>query len=221
MIVSHSHSFIYLRTRKTASTALEIALSTVCGSQDVITPFCPRDEGVRAEAGGRGPQNLEPRNGVVPRNHLPAESVRAFVGDDVWARYRVFSVDRDPLEKVVSLHYHRHKQEPRPGLDEFVGGGEAFDAFNWPIYSIQGRPAVDWLGNYDRLTDFVGHLEDQVGVRLPPLVAAKRQFREDPRPAHQILPVALQARVRRAFAAEPDFHGTSHLTFDRTDHRAH
>ena len=39
MIVSHKHKFIFIKTKKTAGTAIEAALSELCGPQDVITPF--------------------------------------------------------------------------------------------------------------------------------------------------------------------------------------
>ena len=38
MILSHKHKFIFLKTKKTASTSLEIALSKICGKDDIVTP---------------------------------------------------------------------------------------------------------------------------------------------------------------------------------------
>lgn len=39
MIVSHENKFIFLKTKKSAGTAIEAALSEICGRQDVITPL--------------------------------------------------------------------------------------------------------------------------------------------------------------------------------------
>ena len=44
VIASHQHRFIFLKTRKTAGTSVEIALSKVCGPDDVITEISPEDE---------------------------------------------------------------------------------------------------------------------------------------------------------------------------------
>src|ERR1044072_9375465 len=52
MIVSHEHKFIFLKTKKTAGTSIELALSALCDERDVITPLAEIDEGLRA--GGRG-----------------------------------------------------------------------------------------------------------------------------------------------------------------------
>jgi hypothetical protein len=40
MIISHKHKFIFFKTKKTAGTSIEIALSKYRGPDDVITPFC-------------------------------------------------------------------------------------------------------------------------------------------------------------------------------------
>ena len=57
MIISHKHKFIFVKTRKTAGTSLEIGLSEHCGAQDVITPISPKDELLRASLGFRGVQH--------------------------------------------------------------------------------------------------------------------------------------------------------------------
>tara|TARA_B100000035_G_C21029670_1_gene567724 strand:+ start:622 stop:1431 length:810 start_codon:yes stop_codon:yes gene_type:complete len=38
MILSHKNKFIFLKTKKTASTSIELLLSKVCGKNDIITP---------------------------------------------------------------------------------------------------------------------------------------------------------------------------------------
>lgn len=38
MILNHKYKFIFIKTKKTASTSLEIVLSKLCGKKDIITP---------------------------------------------------------------------------------------------------------------------------------------------------------------------------------------
>lgn len=54
MIISHKYKFIFVRTRKTAGTSIEIGLSRFCEKEDVITPIDYEDEEIRKKMGYRG-----------------------------------------------------------------------------------------------------------------------------------------------------------------------
>lgn len=77
MIISHQHKFIFIKTKKTAGTSIEIALSKICGEQDIITPVSPEDEKTRMALGYRGPQNYIINGARLFYNHIPASDVRA------------------------------------------------------------------------------------------------------------------------------------------------
>ena len=47
-----------MKTRKTAGTSIEIALSENCGPKDIISKIDANDEKLREELGFVGPQNL-------------------------------------------------------------------------------------------------------------------------------------------------------------------
>ena len=64
MIVSHKHKFIFIKTKKTAGTAIEAALSELCGPQDVITPFREESEQDRK---GLSPQNYRIEHPLKPK----------------------------------------------------------------------------------------------------------------------------------------------------------
>ena len=52
MILSHKYKFIFLKTRKTAGTSLEIALSRFCEEGDINTRIPQEDEKIRAQFSG-------------------------------------------------------------------------------------------------------------------------------------------------------------------------
>src|SRR5271156_152978 len=52
MILSHEWKFIFIKGRKVAGTSIEMALSTICGPDDIVTPITPLDEVQRIRAGG-------------------------------------------------------------------------------------------------------------------------------------------------------------------------
>ena len=47
MIICHKHKFIFVKTRKTAGSSVEIFLSKYCGPSCVITPLSKEDEILR------------------------------------------------------------------------------------------------------------------------------------------------------------------------------
>ena len=179
MIVSHAHRFVFLKTRKTAGTSVEIALSTVCGPDDVITPVTEADERLRAEYGGRPPQHFE--SPPLPRrafNHMPASMVRQLVGREAWDGYYSFSIERNPWDAVVSLFHWRHRPENQvthgpPAFADFVRDPvvEELATKNFRGYRINGELAVDRVLRYESLASDLAEVWAHLGLpgepRLP------------------------------------------------------
>ena len=157
VIVSHEHGFVFMKTRKTAGTSVEIALSRVCGEDDVITPVTEEDEGLRRAGGGRGPQNyLEPPNlGRKAFNHMPVSMVRTMLGRKRFESYLSFAIERNPWDAVVSL-YHWRFRDTDPGSFGAYVASEAVESFatkNQRIYRVRGEVAVDRVLRYESLAD--------------------------------------------------------------------
>ncbi len=218
MIILHSRRLVFVRTRKTAGTSIEIALSRLAEPGDVVTALSPRDEALRRVHGGRGPQNHlaadappgagarpGPGEGVVWWNHLPLDVIRDRM--DV-SGYTTVAVERHPAEKVVSLYYHRHRAEPRISLEDFVASGEAADALNWPLYTVGGRVGVDVLIRYEHLNAGLTALCARVG--LPDLdvgqVRAKAHFRPPGAAPRDLFTPAARRLTDAVFAPEFALH---------------
>jgi len=77
MIVSFKHNFVFIKTRKTAGTTIEIALTPYCGPDDIVTPIAPQDERLRLVDG-----ELQARNFAATDPGLEAAYRRAFANDE-------------------------------------------------------------------------------------------------------------------------------------------
>lgn len=129
MIICHDRRLIFLKGRKVGGTALEIALSTVCGPRDVITPLTPEDEALRRDVGGQGPCHHDrvrwpgtiwPRR-VAFRNHSTAAQVRAQVPEAIWTGYRKIAITRDPFDVAISRYHWRRSRGALPDDMDFGG----------------------------------------------------------------------------------------------------
>ena len=195
MILSHEHKFIFLRTKKTAGTSIELALSELCGPDDVITPLTREDEARRA--GRRGAQNWRLHSWwKSPRllksawfkfsakdygfyNHMKAEEMRAHIDPAVWRSYFKFAFERNPWHRQVSLYYHRYREEDdRPDFATFILKDKKAHINNFGVYSIDGTLAVDFLGRFETLEKDLRFALEHVGLSTAEaLPDAKTRFR--------------------------------------------
>lgn len=81
MLVSHEYKFIYLKSRKTASTSLE----------RYLLPYC--------------------KNGLVDlkRAHKPAVEIKELVGEETWNTYTKICAIRNPWDKMVSYYFWKKR----------------------------------------------------------------------------------------------------------------
>lgn len=124
-IVSFKHGFIFVKTKKTAGTSMELHLARYCGPDDIITPMTKVSD----------PQELLPdivREHIhpnhTPRNfgnnenpdlfyhHMPAITIAQQLGTEIFLNMFSFCFERHPVEKCISYfamwRYYRSNTPP-------------------------------------------------------------------------------------------------------------
>ena len=132
MIYSKKHNFLFLKGVKVAGTSVEIALSKLCGNQDIISPIANIDERTRVQLKIRHAQNYgasrkdikefiqwlmnvptdqitnrQAPKGIV-NNHMPLRRIYKKL-DKLHPEIRkanIFAIVRSPYEQILSRINH-------------------------------------------------------------------------------------------------------------------
>lgn len=103
MIISHKHKFIFIKTRKTAGTSIEIYLSQFCGDEDIITPIMEDKSQIF--------NNRKVNNYKGWYNHSLPLAIKNKIGSDVFDNYFKFTIVRNPWDKIVSRYFWSLKRD--------------------------------------------------------------------------------------------------------------
>lgn len=201
MIICNQYEFIFLKTRKTAGSSIEIALSRFCGPGDIVTRDTEEDEKLRREEGGFGPHGhfkslwqYTPRElwkrlkyGQMAtrfRNHAGAEIARSLVSEEFWARSYKFTAERNPWSKAVSRYYwqlrrwnYRPRKSAFPPFDDYLEYLEQEKPHwlsCWSIYTIDGAVVVDDFIFHEDLAGSLERIARRIGTPSPIQLPARR-----------------------------------------------
>jgi hypothetical protein len=222
MIISHKYKYIFLKTSKTASTSVEIALSKFCGPDDIITPIFPDDEKTRAELGYPGPQHhtssiwgytlgdilkmiYKRRKKIRFYNHIPAKKVKAYIGKEVWDSYFKFCFERNPWDRIISQYYWQNKSEPRPPISKFINSKDTriLKKRGFGVYTINGKVTVDKICKFEIIAWELEIIRKQLGIpEKLVLPRAKSSFRKDKRSYRDILGTKDRGKIAELFQEE-------------------
>lgn len=125
------------------------------------------------------------------RQHATAPQMRrAF--SSVWDDYFTFAFERNPWDRMISLYHWRWRDLPmrnalprhpcgsptRPTFEAFLsslGRGKeeekryrSYRYSNFTSYTIKGKVALSFVGQYERLQADLAHLETRLGLEIRP-----------------------------------------------------
>lgn len=165
---------------KTAGTSVEIALASICGEDDIITPISPKDEIVRKQLGYNTAQNyriplrkyskkqmllsvlnLKP---AKYQGHQSAMEIKRTIDPKVWESYYKFSFDRNPWDKMVSGYFWLKGKNESMSLDDFVNSDLSTRIKGYELYSINGYPVIDKVFKYEELEKSFQIISKDIGL---------------------------------------------------------
>ncbi len=202
-IVSHRYRMVFVRTRKTAGSSVEAALTDLLGPRDWVSTV-PAVEPLRRAPWTTPnrttwpiPVERELKRRLAPvlpfpalrlRQHMAAVELRAVIGRERWDGYTKFAIERDPWDRMLSLWRWRTRSRPC-SLDDYLDMIDTGDDrgharyrvgawSNWPLYAIDDEVSVDRVIRFERLHEDLPLLLGELGVTeaitLPRLKAGHR-----------------------------------------------
>jgi hypothetical protein len=182
MMVLHGPKIIFLKSRKTAGSSIEIALSAFAKDGDIIAPIDDGsgDDEVRKALGLGQPQNyrkslreffLTPtyrdfrdlykgKPLMKFHNHCAARRAKRHLGQSVWSRYTKISVVRNPWDYMVSSYYWGNRnKDTLPDFERWCIDNRRLMTRNRRQHFIGRQCIVDHFLCFERVGEDIKNLE--------------------------------------------------------------
>lgn len=189
MIISNKYKFIFLKTRKTAGSSIQVALSTKCNPESDILTGSNIKEGLLDETHSAG-WNMD--KFFTNHPHPKLQEVKKWCGPSAWPQYFKFAFVRNPFDIAVSRYFWNLRGKTgdksviatpegfRAWIREFyVGTSFYVNDLQYP-YICDGKTIdVDYVGRYENLQEDFTKICNRVGIEdVPELGFQKSGFRD-------------------------------------------
>lgn len=147
-IISHTHKFIFLKSRKTAGTSVSVPFARVCGSEDVLALSQDVTDNFRIERQNnrrsilsmsayslarhcyflaRNTGRWKTMDTLMPtyQQHMTVSELKEAVGEEVWKSYYKFTIERNPYDRLVSFYNWRKNR---------FNLSVSFEDFAWAVF---------------------------------------------------------------------------------------
>lgn len=197
MIISYQHNFIFLKTRKTGSSSIQMALSAVCSGDDLVV-------GDEKNLHGNG-IGLNIERAFARNAHAPLKQIRWAVGERQWSQSFKLAFVRNPWDLVVS-RYHWEKKGRHCSVADFrswlpiytdasasqpqrndqgnivqplweTGGGFSKD-LQAPYVFDGDQLALQFVGRFERLHEDFARVCQHLDIEAAPLPHLKAGYRK-------------------------------------------
>jgi len=201
MVISHKYRFVFIKTRKTAGTSIEVYLSNHCSKDDVFTPIDPYVD----------PHVARNHEGFF--NHIGYPEVKKKITRDI-SGYFVFCVERNPWDKMLSYYHMINSRQfsRRISFDDFLVHRDFCSDFSMYADIIENRLLVDHVIDYDNLNNELDHVFGYLNIPFDGdlSVRAKSEYRTDNRFYRDVYTEPQRIIVEEAFKSEIEFFGYSY-----------
>lgn len=195
VLVCNKFSFVFLKTRKTASTSVEMLFEPLCAPPGHAVTEQTRT--LHSSYGIVGSRLRAPR---APwwdrllrgewRNHMPAETIRRRLGARRWNAMCRISTVRNPFGRTISHFHWRRRDRNFAGMD-FAEIRAEFQSYirseRWPddseVVLIDGRLVVDECIRFECLREDITSLIARRNLPIDPARLASAKAMPARRPA--------------------------------------
>ena len=177
MLLSHKYKFIFIKTKKTAGTSVEVELNKTMSEKDIVTPIKPSH-----------PDHY-PRNYINNENrffnHMMMKDIKKIIPQQIYKSYFKFCIEREPVEKCLS-DFFMHKNSSYHNKDrKVISWKEYLNNRRFPIdtnkyINENNNLCVDKIIKYENLESELFEISQKLGFQFNGVkVRAKSGFREE------------------------------------------
>jgi hypothetical protein len=130
--ISHKHGFVFLKTRKTAGTSVEMVLEQYCRPPGAV--ITEKTRAIQTKEGIIG-RRLTKRSKLMRYlpitdwyNHMKALEVAKALGEQRWSTYSKITTIRNPFDLAVSQYHWELEKKRIPEAEDFAETRERFNA---------------------------------------------------------------------------------------------
>ncbi len=228
MILNHAYGFLFIKTRKTGGSSVEVGLSRVCSERDIVTPLAEKrgEEQLRHAEGGHPPTGwakpvlahqglkewrrllLKGQRAPKFRSHATAQELTSLLDESTWRRFFKFAIERNPWDRAVSRYWwqkYRREQRGKRGFPpmleyfEYLASERPHWLSNWGHYTIDDEIVVDRILFYEDLEASLEQLRTDLGI-TGDIRLPRRRAKGGHRPDNQSYREVLEAKERDLIA---------------------